>query len=251
MPRVLLTPKWIAGHLLALGLVVLFVYLGTWQARRLEERRAHVAQVVERTSLPPLPLEDVLGAGGELPEYRTVTAVGEFDPAEEVLLRSRSLGGQPGFHVLTPLVVSDGELAGSALLVERGWVPYGLDQVPVTEAPPPSGEVTVVGRLRLPRGRAEGAFGPRDPEGGDLVQTFYVDAERLQAQMPYQLLPAYVELTASEPPHPAELPLALPAPELDEGPHLGYAIQWFSFAAIGVVGYVFLMRHVIRGERRR
>lgn len=249
MRHVLLRPRWLVGHLLALALAVLFVNLGLWQLRRLEQRREHVAQVTERTRLPPAPLGAVLAAGGDLPEYRTVTAVGEFDPSEEVLLRGRSLDGQPGFDVLTPLVLS-GDLEGSAVLVERGWVPYALDRVPVSEAPPPAGRVEVTGRLREPTGRRPGSFGPRDPVEGELTQTYYVDVARLQGQMPYPLVDAYVELTAVAPPQPSELPLPLPEPDLGEGPHLSYAIQWFSFAAIGVVGYVFLMRHLVRGERR-
>src|SRR5690606_29565664 len=243
MPRALLTPRWIAGHLLALALVVLFVNLGFWQLRRLDQRREYVQQVESRSQLPAQPLAEALT--GELLEYRPVTAVGEFDPAEEVLLRGRSLDGSPGFNVLTPLVLAD----GSAVLVERGWVPYGSDTVPVETAPPPAGTVTVTGRLRAPHAPRPGTFGPRDPPTGELTQTYYPDVERLQPQMPYDLVPAYVELTGVEPPHPLELPAPLPEPDLGEGPHLGYAIQWFSFAAIGIVGYFFLMRPVIRGMR--
>ena len=250
MRHVLLTPRWLAGHALALTLVVLFVNLGFWQLRRLEQRREHVAQVVERSQLPPAPLAEALAAG-EVPEYRTVAAVGTFDPSEEVLLRGRGRDGQPGFHVLTPLVLSEpAGLPGEAVLVERGWVPYALDSVPVTEASPPEGEVVVTGRVRAPTSHRAGTLGPRDPAEGELTQTFYVDVERLQPQMPYRLVPAYVELTSVDPPHPGELPLALPEPDLGEGPHLGYAVQWFSFAAIGIVGYLFLLRHVARGERR-
>ncbi len=243
MPRVLLTPRWIAGHLLALGLVVLFVNLGFWQLRRLDERREYVTQVTERAELPPVDLRTALQ--GELLEYRPVTATGEFDPSEEVLLRGRSLGGQPGYNVLTPLLLDD----GTAVLVERGWVSYGTESVPVVDAPPPAGTVTVTGRLRAPDAPTPGTVGPRDPEEGELTQTYYADPDRLQPQMPYDLVPAYVELTSVAPPHPQDSPLPLPEPELGEGPHLGYAIQWFSFAAIGIVGYYFLMRHVVRGER--
>ena len=241
MPRVVLTPRWIAGHLLALGLVVLFVNLGFWQLRRLDQRRDYVAEVQERALMDPVRLEDALD--GEFLEYRTVAVTGEFDAGEEVLLRGRSLEGQPGYNVLTPLVLED----GSAVLIERGWVSYGTETAPVVNAPPPAGEVVVTGRLREPGGRAEGTFGPRDPAEGELEQTYYVDVRRLQPQMPYELVPAYVELLDVEPPHPQTLPLPLPEPVLDEGPHLGYAIQWFSFAVIGVVGYAFLMRHVARG----
>ena len=179
MRHVLLRPRWLAGHLLALALVVLFVNLGLWQLRRLEQRRAHVAQVVE-----------------------------------------------------------------------RGWVPYAMDRVPVAEAPPPAGKVTVTGRLRRPTGGRAGSFGPRDPAEGELVQAYYVDVERLQGQMPYPLVEAYVELTSVTPPHPGDLPLPLPEPDLGEGPHLSYAVQWFSFAAIGIVGYFFLLRRAARDEGR-
>jgi surfeit locus 1 family protein len=246
MRHVLLRPRWIAGHLLALALVVLFVNLGFWQLRRLEQRRELVERVTVRLALPAAPLEEVLGVGGELPEYRTVTAVGEFDPTEEVLVRGRSHDGQPGFDVLTPLVLE----GGRAVLVDRGWVPYSNDTVPVAAAPPPEGVVTVTGRLRQPTGQRAGTFGPRDPAEGDLVQTYYVDVDRLQPQMPYELVDAYLDLTSVTPPHPLGYPLPLPEPELDLGPHLAYALQWFAFATIGVVGYAFLMRHVLRGEKR-
>lgn len=245
MPRVLLTPRWIAGHLLALALVVLFVNLGFWQLRRLDQRRDYVAQVQERSALEPISLADALE--GELLEYRTVEATGTFDPNEEVLLRGRSLGGQPGYNVLTPLVLPTGD----AVLVERGWVSFDMDSVPVQAAPPPAGTVTVTGRLRTPDSPTPGTFGPRDPPEGELTQSYYVDVGRLQPQMPYELVPAYIVLTSVEPPHPGEMPLPLPPPDLGEGPHLGYAIQWFSFAAIGVIGYVFLMRHVVRGAAER
>lgn len=272
----LLRPRWLFGHLLALGLIVLFVALGLWQLRRLDQRQAHNAIVIERGAREPTALREALAEGeatGEVLEYLRVVAEGEFAPAYEVLLRGRSLGGQPGFNVLTPLVLDDdtaGEAnAGSselvagieaeaasaarpaAILVERGWVPYDNDTVPVVQAPPPEGPVSVSGLLRAPSTRPEGAGGrltPRDPPAGELVQTFYVDVERLSAQMPFELVGAYLQQTASNPAQPSELPLPIPEPEVDEGPHRGYAIQWFSFAVIGVVGYAILLLRVRREE---
>lgn len=250
--RKLLRPRWLFGHLLAVGLVALFISLGLWQLRRLEQRQAHNEIVVERSAREPVSLDAALEqseAAGEVLEYLPVTAEGEFAPEHEVLLRGRSLGGQPGFNVLTPLVVGTAGAQPTAVLVERGWVPYEHDSVPVTQAPPPSGTVEVSGRLLAPTGPPEGAsarFAPRDPAEGRLVQTYYVDVERLAAQMPFRLVDAYVQQTGSSPSQPAELPLPLPAPAVDEGPHRGYAIQWFSFAAIGVIGYALLLRKVVR-----
>ena len=73
---------------------------------------------------------------GEDMEYLPVVVTGSYSPENEVLLRGRSTGGGPGFHVLTPLVLGSdaGELAGKAVLVERGWVPYDMDEVPVVAA---------------------------------------------------------------------------------------------------------------------
>lgn len=250
----LLRPRWIFGHLLAAGLVALFLTLGLWQLRRLEQRQSHNAIVVERSARQPAALSEALAeseAAGEVLEYRPVIVEGEFSPAHEVLLRGRSIAGQPGFNVLTPLVLegAGSKARGQAVLVERGWVPYDHDTVPVADAPPPAGVVEVAGLLRAPTGRPKGAsgrFAPRDQAEGALVQTYYVDVERLAQQMPFELLSAYVQQSGSTPAQPAQLPLPLPEPEVDEGPHRGYAIQWFSFAAIGVVGYAILLRKVRR-----
>lgn len=248
----LLRPRWLFGHLLAAGLIVLFVTLGMWQVRRLDQRQTHNALVSERGARAPVELSVALAesdAAGEVLEYLPVVATGEFAPSYEVLLRGRSLGGQPGFNVLTPLVVDTTQDPPRAVLIERGWVPYEHDSVPVTAAAPPAGPASVAGLLREPRGRPEGAGGrlaPRDPPEGELVQTYYVDVARLGRQMPFELLGAYLQQTGSDPAQPGELPLPLPPLELDEGPHRGYAIQWFSFAVIGVVGYAILLAKIGR-----
>lgn len=249
----LLTPKWIAGHLLALTLVVAFLNFGFWQLRRLEQARSRNAVIEQQEALPPATLSEALTAAlnGAPLDHRRAEVTGEYAPQAEVLLRGRMLNGQPGFHVLTPLVLgeSEGELAGTALLVERGWVPYALDTVPVADALPPAGSVRVAGELRSPQSPPTGALSAlaaRDPPEGALKQAFYVDVERLRAQMPFELAPAYLQLREQLPPAAGELPQALPPEVRDTGPHLGYAIQWFSFALIGIIGYAFLLRSVLR-----
>ena len=169
-------------------------------------------------------------------------ATGTFAPESEVLIRSQVHLGVAGFHVITPLVAED----GSAVLVNRGWVPLEMDQVPVTAATPPTGVVTVEGWLAPTRER--GALGPVDPEDGRLVAMNRVDIERIQQQVPFPLLPMYlVELGERG----NELPVPVAAPTFDDdGPHLAYAIQWFSFLVIGLVGYGFLMRRSLRDSDR-
>lgn len=248
----LLSPRWLAGHLLALTLVVLFVNFGFWQLRRHEERGAYNALVGMRLAAEPEPYPQLRARLSlEAPPedaasiaYRRAVSKRPVTSAREVLLRSRALNGQPGYHVLTPLLLED----GSALLVDRGWVPFELDTPPVAEAAPPAGPVTVSGTL-LPRQTQPAGLGAKDPPTGELDAVFWVDTERLSAQLPYRLDPVYLELTAQSPAQEGPLPRPLPPPELDGGPHLSYALQWFSFALIGVVGYAFLLRSVLR-ERR-
>jgi surfeit locus 1 family protein len=165
-------------------------------------------------------------------------ATGVFDPGNEVLIRSQINLGTAGFHVITPLVVGEGE----AVLVNRGWVPLVLDETPVEDAPPAAGEVTVEGWVDLSQTR--GALGPSDPEEGKLVSMSRVDIDRIAAQTPYDLAPVYLVETGGDG---NQLPLPAPVPSFDDnGPHLAYAIQWFGFAVVGLVGYGFLARRILR-----
>ena len=253
--RLLVTPKWLFGHLLALALVLLFVNFGFWQLDRLEERTARNELTEARMEAAPAALETLLeeGVAPEDIAYRRAFTRGTFATEHEILLRSRSRDGQPGWHLLTPLLLGDGR----ALLVDRGWVPRGLDRPPVAEAAPPDGEVRVEGLVRLeedpPQGWAAN-LSPRDPPDGELERSYYVDLERLAPQYPFELVPVYLQLTRLEPEQPGRLPLPPLLPEFSRGPHLSYALQWFSFALIGIVGYAILLRRTVseresRGDR--
>lgn len=239
--RWLLTPRWIIAHVVVLILAVVFVNLGFWQLSRLGERRLSNTVGEARFESEPTDVSALVqAAGGDLDslEYRRATATGVFRPEDEVLIRSQVYQGVAGFHVITPLVGED----GSALLVDRGWIPLVLDQVPVTEAPPPEGTVVVEGWVRLTQLR--GALGPRDPDTGRLVTMSRVDIDRIEQQVPYELDSVYLSLLGADN---DDLPVTAPPPSFDEeGSHLAYAIQWFSFALIGLVGYFFLIRRSAR-----
>ena len=214
-----------------------FVALGFWQLGRLQEKQLTNQIGQARFDEVPIPLGTAVDAAGEdveTLEYRRATATGTFDPGNEVLVRSQTFLGTAGFHVITPLVGED----GSAVLVNRGWVPLVLDQVPVVDAPPPEGVVTVEGWIHLTQTR--GPFGPSDPEDVDLTAISRVDVDRVAQQTPYPLEPVYL-VVLGEPGQDLPVPAAPPTFD-DEGPHLGYAIQWFAFAIIGLIGYGFLMR---------
>jgi cytochrome oxidase assembly protein ShyY1 len=236
--RFLLRPRWLLLHALAVLLAVTMVNLGFWQLRRLDEKRAHNRTLDARAALPVVevggPTGADQGATADL-AYRSAAASGVYRADEEVLVRSRSLEGQPGAWVLTPMRLDDGR----ALVVNRGWVPANGEPALPPVAAAPTGRVTVRGLLRPPQVR--GRFGPRDPAEGRLASLARADLARLQAQVPEPLFPLYVQLQAQDP-APPDLPVLLPAPQRSEGPHLGYAVQWFLFTAVGVTGYGLMIR---------
>ncbi len=239
MYRFLLTPRWIAFHLLVIAGIVLMINLGFWQLRRLDERQAFNAQVAARIDVPPASLDDVLtGADPDDVEWRSVVATGTYLPEEELRVVNRSQGGFAGDIVVTPLQLEDGRI----LFVERGFVPLAAEA-----ASPPSGPVEVIGRLRPSQERRRGQLS--DPSTGELTEVQRLDVERLAGQVPGQPVPMYVELTSSEPVEAGPYPQPLTVPELGEGPHLSYAVQWFIFSVAVAAGWVLAVRKSVNARR--
>lgn len=210
-------PIWLLGHLVALAAVLGFVRAGLWQLDRLEERQDRNREIAARADGPAIPIEDV---STDVGRYQHVTATGTFDAEHDLLLPQRSYEGTVGSHAVTPLVLADGR----AVLVNRGWVP--LDAT----APPPTGEVTLEGLLLASQRSRVGT-----------------NVDRLSEEMGVPLLPLW--LSQSGPPPEGEYPIRLPAPARDEGPHLSYAIQWFLFTGVVLVGYPILLRRRMQADR--
>lgn len=242
MDRRLLEPRWLLAHAGVVVVAVLFISLGLWQLSRLEDRRLENEIGSARIDSDPVRLGELLSSSSDLEalEYRRVIATGVYDPDHEVLIRSQVHQGTAGFHVITPLV---GE-SGRAVLVNRGWVPLGMDEVPVRGAAPPPGEVTVEGWVGLSQQRPP--LGAEHPAEGRLTTMNRVDIGRIDQQVPMPLAEVYLVRIGDRD---SELPIAVSLPEFtDQGPHLAYAIQWFGFALIGLVGYVFLARRQLRSS---
>jgi cytochrome oxidase assembly protein ShyY1 len=229
--RALLRPRWLIAHAVVLAIVLLFVNLGLWQLRRLDERRRANQILTSRTALPIVPLELLAPTPPDERAYRRVTVTGTYDTTHEVILLNRARNDIAGHHVVTPLITA----GGTALLVDRGWVPYDLDEPPIAEAAPPPGTVEVTGVLV--RSETRGRLGPKDIGEGRLAQVFRVDVDRLREQLPYPVYPLWL-LAAERLPPGREIPAPAVLPEPTEGPHLSYAIQWFSFAAAGLGVYI-------------
>jgi len=239
MYRFLFRPKWIAFHLLCLGAVLLMINLGMWQLRRLDERKEFNAEVVERSELPPVSIDELLAEPDFSPEeatWRRVTASGVWLP-QQVTVFNRSQGGLAGDNVVTALEQDN----GTTVLVNRGFVPVGVDQ-----PPPPSGDVAIIGTVRNTQGRRRGEL---TDEGLALTEVRRIDLDRLGPQFPGTVAPVYLDLIASDPPTEGDYPAPIPPPELSEGPHLSYAVQWFIFSAAVVVGWVLAIRRSIRSRR--
>lgn len=231
-------PKWIAGHVIVLVAVVVFVNMGLWQLRRLDERRDFNSLLTSRTTEVEVPLVaalDQYGPSQESLELRVVTATGTYAPHEEVILIARSYNGISGHHVVTPLYLG-GE---SAIMIDRGWVPIDLDEPGLEAFEPPRGIVTVTGVLR--KTEVRGSFGPSIPQTGVVTQVPRVDLERLDEQVVGDLHPVYVQLLDQNPAQRGDLPRLVSLPEPSEGPHRGYAVQWFLFALVTAVGYPILL----------
>lgn len=249
--RFAFSPKWAIRHVLVVALVVTMTFLGLWQLRRLEEKRDYKQLVEARQEQPTEDVETVVPASAAVagPEvtavlYRNVSATGSYEADDTVVVENRTLNAAPGGWVLTPLRLA----SGRAVVVNRGFI--GFDRTGKIVAPePPSGRVTVTG-LVFPS-QQRGRFGAVDPAEGSLDVLARVDLARLTAQVDYDVLPAYVQLVTSDPAEPparAGAPelVALGPPEPEEGPHLAYAVQWFTFTTIAAGGYVLLLRRVAR-----
>jgi surfeit locus 1 family protein len=248
MVKALFSRQWWLLTLLVMAAVGVMARLGVWQLDRLAARRVFNARVSEQLSLPALELSGAALAA-DLPalEYRTVTVTGAYDFAEQVALRNQAWDeGQAtvraGAHLLTPLVISGTD---RAVLVDRGWIP--LDQsAPAawTQFDEP-GTVTVSGAVRRSEERAD--FGSVSDPAGRLAAWNLVNLPRLSEQISHPLLSVYIQ----QAPDPARTALPYRSPpdlDLSEGPHLGYAIQWFGFALVLAAGYPFYIRDT---QRRR
>ncbi|EXG80307.1 SURF1 family protein [Cryptosporangium arvum] len=235
MYRFLLSPKWVAAFLLCVLAALVCVRLAHWQLDRLDQKRAINASITAARNASPMPPAAVLStssAPGKRQEYSRVQVSGQYDAEREVLVRNRTLNATLGYYVLTPLRTTDGPV----LWVVRGWVEAGsggATQIPTTD-PAPGGTVTIIGRVRKPE---SGSTGSVQVSGRNLITRITPDALTAGGGSAYD---AFVELVS-----PADPSLeALPAPDdLDEGPHLAYAVQWYLFAVMFIVGYGIFARN--------
>lgn len=237
--RRMFSRRWLFTTILVFFGTALCIRLGIWQLDRLEGRRAFNAQVTSMRAMPPLDLNAGKVDSIATMEWRAVTVTGEYDFENQVAVRNQYYRDQYGYHLLTPLLSQ-----GTAVLVDRGWIPADGNATPADwrkyDEP---GVVTVTGQIRL--GQTKPAFGgvadalPAD--GSPLWVWNNGDLEKISLQMPYPIYAVYIQPNIDPADETPPIPYQ-PEVELTEGPHIGYAFQWFTFATILFVGYPFFLR---------
>lgn len=247
MYRFLATPKWIGFALLTLAMAAVMVWLGNWQLDRYHQRSANNDRVDAASRAAPAPLDSAMPAPAEgaapgtaaaaparSRQWAKVTATGRYDAQHEILVRSRTVDGNVGFEIVTPLVLPD----GSAVLVDRGWTaPAEGGATATPQIPPaPTGEVTVVGRVHLPESRAEA---PATRDGKLTVRR--IAPQRLATALPYPVYGGYLTMEQQTPPADSKL-VAVPPDHENAWQNAGYVIQWWMFAAVTVLYFGYLVR---------
>lgn len=242
MYRFLLKPRWIAFTLLIAALMVSMLGLANWQVGRYREKVDRRDLVEAKLAQAPVDVTAVITSTmstteADTHEWTIVTASGRYDAAGQVLIRNRSQGGFPGYHVVTPLVLD----TGARVLVNRGFIPLSSQSTPPL---PPNGDVSLSGRLH--NSQTRGSFGPADPATGVLAELARVDVGRIAEQLDAAVLPSYIELVEQQPAVAAGDPKIVDPPDIDLGPHLSYAGQWVIFALCALAGWIIVVRRTAR-----
>jgi cytochrome oxidase assembly protein ShyY1 len=237
--RFALSRRWVGYLALAVAFAIACTFLSLWQLARREETRAEIERVDANWESAPRPVGDVLPSLESFDaddKWTPVELTGQYLADEQLLVRGRPFNGGAGFDVLVPFRLDD----GTVFIVDRGWLPIGNEQEAPDAIPaPPSGQVTVVARLKAGEPTIAGRSAP---EG----QVATINLPTIAGIIDEPTYTGAYGLLASEDPAPATRPTATPRPEADEGPHLSYAFQWLVFAIMGFIGLAWAIRQEYR-----
>ncbi len=246
--------RWWWKTLIVLLAMAAMTSLGFWQLDRLDQRRAYNQQRQAALAAPPIELSDAPLPPGEL-RNRLATAQGRFDYDHQVAIRNQSYAGQPGYHLVTPLLIPGSD---KAVLVNRGWIPADQVDPSTWRSLDEQENGPYFGILQPTRRRPDGTISAK-PQ--DTVTGWYrLDIEAIGQTLPYPLLPVVLQLTpgngrpldADRPRHAGYseiLPHRIePDISFSEGNHLSYALQWFGFAITAAVVYISVARRAEFGK---
>jgi surfeit locus 1 family protein len=239
--HLLFSRRWWWTTLLVVVGMGIAILLGFWQINRNSQRQAQISQLQSVLAMLELDLNnDPLPADLTSMEYRPVTVTGQYDFEHQVVLRnqarSRMTGTDPGYALLTPLILED----GTAVMVNRGWIPLDANTPAAWRKYDEPGMVTINGILRTSLEKGEMGSSLVDPTlspGETRLEYWnYANLPRLQEQLPYPILDVYVQQAPGS--DPESIPYRqISQPDLEPGDHMGFALTWFSFAVLLLVGY--------------
>lgn len=225
--RFLLSGAWIGGFVFCIIFAVATVFLGDWQMDRRMEKLDEINTIVDNYDIEPVPYADagyLFNDFNEQRKWTPVTVQGEYLEEDTLVARNRPRAGRPGFEVLVPFVTQSGD----RVMVDRGWLPLGADaSAPESIPDPPAGQTQLTMRV-VP---SEQSLDRGAPEG----QVASINLPNINEQLDYEVADEAYGLMASESPAPAEAPQQMPEPQRDEGPHLSYSMQWFTFGLMSFV----------------
>lgn len=209
----------------------LMIGLGFWQLDREAQKQALLQQQTRQQARPPAPVGDIDWTAGAALAYQPVRLSGRYRDDRSFLLDNRLREGRVGYEVLTPLVTEDG-----TVLVNRGWVPLGGSRQQLPELPAVSGTVTLTGRLHVPEGRPFLLSDRADPLGDRWPRRIQaIDPERMADALDRELRPYTVRI---DPDQPGALVTDWTAAVIRPATHRGYALQWFTMAAVLLILFV-------------
>jgi surfeit locus 1 family protein len=218
--------------LIVVVVAAIFARLGIWQLDRRAQRRDRNAALSTRLMQPVVPFAELRDTIG----YRRAAVVGQPDYENEIILTGRSRQGSPGVYLMTPVRRTSSD---TAVMVIRGWV-YAPDAATIDQQPWREGRASFSGYVSaLPQQSASSSALP-----GRKLRVLTDSGVR--ALLPYPVSRLYLvsQDTGNE-----RTPARLPPPALDDGPHLSYAIQWFFFAALTLIGATIAIWHESRRNR--
>ena len=230
--RFLVSRRWIIFFVVVVLLAYATWWLGEWQFHRLAARKHDNAIITRNLVAPADDVSKALAVGRAVPDdqqWLHVSAVGTYDPAHTVVIRYQTRNGESGVDVVTPLVTAD----GTAVLVDRGWLATENTGSAIADPPaPPEGRVTVVGWVR----QDDTSSAAHVADGSARS----VSSVEIAKTVPYPVYGGFVDATDERPA--AATPLEpVEAPDLGNGPHFFYGIQWWFFGVLAVVGFGWLL----------
>jgi len=211
--------------------IALMLGLALWQVQRLQWKEAVIAERQAQLAQSAAVLPAAIGQPDDW-NFRPVAVTGTFDHGKETFLGARSLRGNVGYHLVTPLMRAD----GSAVLVDRGWIPLDRREPATRGDTLAVGEVTVTGIART-TGRRNWLTPADSPQENFW---FVVDIAAIGRHMGLaKVLPVFVEAAAGRE---GALPVGGQTRAELPSDHLQYAIIWFLLAGALAVIYVVYVR---------